>query len=324
MASIDADLTDGYVRLLSNASTFSTMLSQYETALGSNSGDNFLYNGSAFTSAAGFVDVESDAGGLNINENINLASSSFSQSNIILNVAGIIDETNNAVIDAYSLTGSAYGTVTLNDNNVISVLNGFNTGRNAPFSLVDSSDLDVKGEIDTGTQSITLKAVHSGHNIIMDSLFSGGTVGLYAGGTITEGTLGKIDATKLTGSAEGAVKIGYYNNKIASLGDFAVTAAGGFALTDNETLDVTGAISADDSSTIALSTKSGNLSVHGTLDASTVTLVTAGEATQSSTSGITAGTLNVTAQTGIDLVGNNDIKKVGTRKTKSGPNTINM
>ena len=72
----------------------------------------------------------------------------------------------------------------------------------------------------------------------------------------------------------------------------------------------------------ALTTTAGNLTIDGALDGSTITLVSdLGEV--AGTGAITAKLLNVTADTGIDLAGSNDIRKIGINHTNSGPDTIN-
>jgi hypothetical protein len=54
-------------------------------------------------------------------------------------------------------------------------------------------------------------------------------------------------------------------------------------------------------------------------------LVTSGEAKESSAGAILAKLLNVTANTGIELTSKtNKIKKLGTDKTKTGPNKVTL
>jgi hypothetical protein len=55
-----------------------------------------------------------------------------------------------------------------------------------------------------------------------------------------------------------------------------------------------------------------------------VTLVSAGDISENTSTGfIDAGLLNVEAQTGITLEGDNDIAALGTDETVTGPNEIN-
>jgi hypothetical protein len=78
---------------------------------------------------------------------------------------------------------------------------------------------------------------------------------------------------------------------------------------------------------IALTTKGSghDIAVHAKLEAGTVNLVSAGKATESSAGAIVASLLNVTADTGIALTSSkNKIKKLGTDKTKSGSNNVNL
>ena len=110
--------------------------------------------------------------------------------------------------------------------------------------------------------------------------------------------------------------------KITTLSNF--TSGGtAFNLSNSAGLTVTGTVK-DTGGTITLTTTAGNLNVNGTLTAVTDSLVSAAKITEGTPGSVTATKiLNVTANTGINLGStHNHIKKVGTRKTNSGPNVI--
>jgi hypothetical protein len=74
---------------------------------------------------------------------------------------------------------------------------------------------------------------------------------------------------------------------------------------------------------VLLQVAAGDLDISGALDGTVATLgSTLGQVY--GTGAITAKTLNVTADTGIDLTGPNHIKKIGVNHTNSGPDIINQ
>jgi hypothetical protein len=74
---------------------------------------------------------------------------------------------------------------------------------------------------------------------------------------------------------------------------------------------------------MSLNTTSGDLVVEDALDAGNLTLVSSlGEVEGSGA--ITANVINVTANTGIDLTGSNNIRRIGTNSTASGSDVINQ
>jgi hypothetical protein len=79
------------------------------------------------------------------------------------------------------------------------------------------------------------------------------------------------------------------------------------------------------SHTVDLTTagSSHNLLIDAKIEGGTINLVTIGDATESGVREIEAKLLNVTADTGIELTSKkNDIKELGTHKTKKGPNKV--
>jgi hypothetical protein len=99
-----------------------------------------------------------------------------------------------------------------------------------------------------------------------------------------------------------------------------------FELIDDHALTVDGKVTAG-TGTLDLITAGSkhNLAIDSAITGGTINLVTTGEATENSAGTITASLLNVTAGTGIELTSaKNKIKKLGTDKTKKGPNKITL
>jgi filamentous hemagglutinin family protein len=242
-----------------------------------------------------------------------------------LSSAATISESNAGAIDAKTLTGSSKGAVTLTSSkNVITGLGAFTTGGNA-FSLTDDHDLTTTGTVNAGSRTVTLTTKGSGHDIAVDSKLEGGEVKLASAATISESNAGDIDAKTLTGSAKGTVKLTSAKNTITDLGALS-TGSHAFALTDDHALTVDGKVNAG-TGTLDLTTVGNNhdLAIEAAITAGTINLVTTGEATETSKGAITAKLLNVTADTGIDLTSKaNKIKKLGTHKTKKGPNKVTL
>ncbi len=236
--------------------------------------------------------------------------------------AGTITEGGSGAISAAKFTGSSAGGATLNGANLIGTLEAFTNSGAGGFALTNSETLTTDDTINAGTGDMTLTTTGADNDIVIkEAITAGGTITLDSAGDITETTAtGTITAATLTGSAGGATTLNGAN-QIASLGDFAST-GGHFALNDGQALTVSGTVNAAGQN-ITLQTTSGNLLVNGALDGDTITLGSSlGEVEGAGT--ITASELNVTADTGIDLTGPNDIKKIGTNQTNSGPDIINQ
>ena len=79
-------------------------------------------------------------------------------SRVTLTSSGPISQTA-GVITATTLTGSAGGTVSLAQNNLITFLDGFSTttgGANGDFTLTNVLDLTVSNPVSTGSGTLTL------------------------------------------------------------------------------------------------------------------------------------------------------------------------
>jgi hypothetical protein len=241
--------------------------------------------------------------------------------------AATISENSSGAIDATTLTGSSKGAVALTSSkNDFTDLASFTTGGNNAFSLTDDHALTTTGTVNAGSHGITLTTTGSNHDIKIDSKLEGGTVKLVSAAAISESSAGIIDATTLTGGAHGAVTLNG-KNVIADLGAFSTGGNHAFELTDDHALSVDGTVNAGTAALDLTTIGTGhNLAIDAAITGGTISLVTTGEATEDSKKGaITAKLLNVTAGTGIDLTSkHNAIKKLGTDKTKTGPNKVTL
>ncbi len=267
----------------------------------------------AFTDAGGAF-VLTDGESLAITGALNAGTSG-----VTINDTAALSESGTGRIDAQALKGSSTGGAVLNGTNKISALNAFTNSGGGGFALTDAKALIVKGAIGAGTGDFSLTTTGAGGKLTIDSSISdGGTVTLISSSTLSEGSGGLISAAALAGSAAGKTTLNGVN-QIAALASF-TDAKGGFALTDAQSLTIEGPVSTGKSNLTLLVT-SGDLVVDGALDAHKMTLgSTLGQVY--GTGAITTALLNVTADTGIDLTGPNDIKKLGTNQTNSGPDVI--
>jgi hypothetical protein len=241
--------------------------------------------------------------------------------------AATIAESSTADIDATTLTGKSDGTAKLTSSkNTVTDLGIFSTGGSL-FELTDAAALTTTGTVNTGTAEIKLTTTGTGHGIAVDSKLEGGIVDLISAATIAESSMGDLDATTLTGKSDGTAKLTSSKNTVTDLGAFSTGGNHAFEFKDNSALTVDGAVNAGTGILDLTTLGSGNnLAIDSTITGSTINLVTAGEAKESSAGAIVASTiLNVTASTGIDLNSSkNKIKKVGTDHTGSGPNKIKL
>jgi hypothetical protein len=183
-----------------------------------------------------------------------------------------------------------------------------------------SNFLYAGGNLVSGT-SLDIESSNSGGLTINNALNAGtGKFILNAKGLVAENATGKITTSLLTGSSHGTVTLNAAN-AITNLGAF-ITNNGSFSLTDAHALTVTGAVNAG-TGTLTLKTTSGNLTIKALMTAAATTLISAAQALESGAGAIHATTLNVTAQTGINLSGPNVITTIGTNHTTSGTDIIN-
>jgi hypothetical protein len=173
---------------------------------------------------------------------------------------------------------------------------------------------------------VSITTTGSGHNLAIDALVKSAKLSLLSAGTMNEGAHGALVATTLMGGAHGKVELTSTKNIIADLGAFSTGGNHAFSLTDDHNLTVNGEMSAG-TGALDLTTVGSehNLTIASALTGGTMNFVTTGKATETKLGAITAKLLNVTANTGIELTSrNNAIKKLGTDKTKTGPNKVTL
>jgi hypothetical protein len=228
---------------------------------------------------------------------------------VTLTSAGTITEPAGGSITAAALTGSSVGGTALNQPNLLTNLGPFTNAGAGGFSLTDGQTLNVTGAVDAGTGGLAL-TTSSGNLVVGAGLTAGTAVALNSAGTITEPAGGSITVPTLTGASVGETALNQ-PNLVADLGPFTNGGAGGFALTDGQTLNVTGAVDAGTGG-LALTTTSGNLVVGAGLSAgTTVTLNSAATITEPAGGSITAAALTGTSADGTALNQTNLVANLG-------------
>src|SRR6185312_10261325 len=196
----------------------------------------------------------------------------ISGSAVELDAGATISQSGGATITAGTLTGHSAGGATLNDANLIASLNGFTAG--GDLAVTDNQTLTVTAAVSGA--DVALKTT-TGDLDLAANVSAPGTVDLVSAGTVSQSG-GIITAATLTGSSAGSATLNDAN-LIANLGSFTNTGAGGFSLTDAQSLNVTGAVAAG-SDNLALNV-TGDLGVGADLTAGkTVTLTASGAISQ--------------------------------------------
>ena len=301
----------------------SFLLGNNQASLGNftnSGGGGFRYSSETDMSITGTINA--GTGNLSISSDfgIGLSGSLVTGGTLSLSASdGDIEETQTGAITVGTLAASAFGEVNLGWSNDIVDLGTVNGGL---VNIADKRGLTITGTVQSDHGSVNIRTTAG--NIAIQNLVSADGVQFVSNGTVTESGAGRIKASQLGGSSVGGTALNG-DNAIGALSDFTNTGEGNFALTNSQALTVAGAVSiASNTGVLSLATTAGNLTIDGSLTAPVVTLRTAGEALEGSDGSIVAtGTLNVTAQTGIDLNSSlNYIHSVGTRQTKSGLNII--
>lgn len=237
------------------------------------------------------------------------------------------------------------------------------------FYLEDAASLTVTGAVGINNgygDTILLETIGSGHGIAIDAALTvpmnlsvqggGSTINVISAGTISQSNAGIITTPLLEGSSAGAVSLNA-DNQISWLPNFA-TNNSNFSLADAQsivegnnypalnagsgTVTLTTAGSAGMTLSGVVTAQTVNLNSGGNLifenapksgynvSANTLNIDTGGSVTEDMDGAISAGLLNVSANTGITLLDTdtnwttNDITTIGTDKTNSGPNTIDQ
>jgi hypothetical protein len=274
------DLQERTLEITSDQATASGLIADLDTAIGSQTGSQFLYTAAGGFSSGINVDIGDTAAALDIDTALD-----FTGDRVTLDAAGTIGESTGS-IDAYALTLGSVGDILLTGANDIAVLNGANTGGSGDLDVNDTGPLRIAGVLNAGTGGVTLDST----------------------GKIAETAVGSITAASLTGSSVGgAVFTGA--NTIGTLDAFTNTGANSISLTDGEALTVSGAVSTG-TGNIMLTTTSGGIDIADELTAGNrVYLDSAG--TISESGGISASLLAGSSVGGATLNGTNLITHLG-------------
>ena len=232
-----------------------------------------------------------------------------------------------------TLTGSSDGNTQLEGS--FQNLAGFDAAGNS-LLVADDSSLNVTGTVSASTMILEESGIFctsacTATNLTIDGKLKASQITLGANGRIGESRTSRIDANKkLTVESSGAaIDLTSTHNKVAELSQGTLAHSGNHAIqfTDDRALKALGDIGMGTGRVVLKTVGKGNdlrIGFHSTIgDGGVVTLVTSGEATEDASGEIDASTLNVTANTGIELTSTrNDILAIGTDQTDSGPNDI--
>jgi len=250
--------------------------------LGSFSADFSLTNGQTLTvegplDGGPSVALTTTAGDLIINGAVSGVTTTLTS-------AGAISEGAGGSITAGTLTGSSVGNINLLGTNQVAALGAFTSGGDFAFNNARTLTVSNAPSANGGAGNLTLTTTGAGSDLVLASNLVGNTVTLGAGRNISQ-TAGAITATRLTGSSTGSTMLNGAN-RIGTLGNFT---AASFALTNAQSLVVTGSV--DGGANATLTTTTGDLAINGSVKGSTTTLVSAGTISEGAGGLLTAGTL---------------------------------
>jgi filamentous hemagglutinin family protein len=298
----------------SEARNTADLLIDLDNAVGSATGSEFLYTVSGGFVPDCYVYVADQSAVFTINTALDLGTGTL----WLYDPSGAVTESGDGSITARRLNSTTANGLTLGSNdNAIAILGRISNTGSGGISFYDDRGIEIAGSVDSGRRNLSLTTANGGNIVIDQSLTTGGTLTLSSAGMIWENPNGgMITADTLTGSATDGVQLGNLNS-ISNLGDF--TDSGGNFVLSAYDLTVTGTVNAG-TNNMTLGIKD-DLVVSGALDANAVSL-SSGFGEVSGAGATTTNYLDVSADTGIDLTGDNSIGKIGTDTTTSGPNVI--
>ncbi len=288
---------------LTGSSAGTTSLTQTGNAVGtlagfSSAGGFNLVDGQALAVSGTLADSTAvtlnTAGALTLGATVQTAALSLTATGAITQPSGSIT--------ASSLTGSGVGATLTALGNAIATLSSFNS--TGAFALTDGQSLTVSGPVSASQVALNVTGT-----LAVNGVVSGGPVSLVASGALTEGSGGQVTATVLSGSAQSASLSGA--NAVATLAGFTTT--GAFALTDGQSLAVSGPVSA---SQVGL-TITGALAVNGAISGGPVSLVATGALSEGMGGQVTATVLTGSAQSA-SLGGANQVGTLGSFASHAG------
>ncbi|MGA9794385.1 MAG: filamentous hemagglutinin N-terminal domain-containing protein [Rhizomicrobium sp.] len=286
-------------------------------------GDHFALKDTRSLTVVGNVSATESSSSVFLNTNAGgiVIESSLTANEVSLTSAANIHENANGLIIANYFTGGSSGNAVLEENNQISEVGPFLSEGAANFILNDTTALSIIGTISAQDAGSIISLTTTTGGITISNSLQASEVDLNSAAAI-DASSGAIVAATLTGSSLGTANFGSSYNMIGTLGAFSTNSGGDFTLSDGEAFAVSGTVNAG-AHDIGLTTTSGNVTIGAELDAGTVNLTSAGQATETSDGAIKTDLLNVAAQTGISLTSsNNDIVTIGGDTTTSGPNNI--
>ena len=216
-----------------------------------------------------------------------------SAANIVDLIAAAAINQTGGTLTAATLTGSAGTSASLTQpTNKVGTLGAFST--TAGFSLVDDQGLLVAGPVqDTGAASTLALTTKTGDITLAGTVSAANIVDLIAAAAINQ-TGGTLTAATLTGSAGTSASLTQPTNKVGTLGAFSTTA--GFSLVDDQGLLVAGPVQdTGAASTLALTTKTGDITLAGTVSAANIVDLIAAAAINETGGTLTAATLTGSA-----------------------------
>jgi filamentous hemagglutinin family protein len=318
-ATLTGSSVDGATLTLDNA--VGTLGPFSDTGIGNTTGLSFTdgqaLNTTGVVSSTGPLTLTTTTGGLTLGGDVTAAGQT-----VTLASAGAITQTGGS-ITAATLTGSSVDGATLTLDNAVGILGPFSDtgiGNTTGLSFTDGEALSTTGAV-SSTGPLTLTTTVGGLTLGGDVTAAGQTVTLNSAGAISQ-TGGLITAATLTGSSvDGATLT--LDNAVGTLGPFSDTGPGnttGLSFTDGQALNTAGVVSS--TGPLTLTTTSGGLTLGGALIAAgrTVTLVSAGQISQTAGS-ITGATLAGSSIDGATLTSDNAVGTLGPFSDTGADNT---
>ncbi len=275
------NIQDGEIEITTDQADSSGITSGLNTAIGSQTGSQFVY-----TQAGGYqsgidVAIFTDSS-FTIDSTLD-----FTGDHLTIGASGSVDETTGA-IDAKQLVVNSIGDISLTGANDIAYLSDTDSGGAGDIDVNDTALMRLNGLVNAGSGMVTLTS----------------------GGKIEENAKGAIDAGAFAGSSAGGASLNGAN-MIGTLDAFTNTGAGSVLLDDGEALTVSGAVGAG-AGHLTLSTASGDLGIGAQLTAGDgVDLVLDGTIAETVGGAIATGTLTGSSAGGATLDGANLVDKLG-------------
>ncbi len=286
----DLGIQGGEIELNSDAAHSTTVMAGLDTAVGSQTGADFVY-----TSAGGFqsafdVLLDDGHGTFSIDSTLD-----FAGDNVTIEGGSEVSENlTDGAIDAKVLGVAAYYQIALNGDNEVEHLSDFDVGvlkgKDFSISFTDDEALVVEGDVSAGPRGfIALTTVGAGNGISIGQngeVSAGEDVTLNSAGGILESPTGIISASVLKGAAADTVNLSGAN-EVGDLNALAI-ATGDLTFNDDQTLVIAAEVSPTNGS--------GNITLTTTGAGSNITIdhqiTTTGLVTLDSAGAITEGTVN--------------------------------